>query len=82
MIKKLIKENIFRKELQIFLNAVWQEDTEIDFIRLIKEYWKEIQSASDKKIKEYLRNLYNANKKAILLRTSDRFQDALYRLRD
>lgn len=77
---KFIKEQgmkNYKEEILEFLDFLWQEDTEIEFINLINEYRDRIETASDGAIKDYLRRVYAANEGVLMVRTSESFMNLL-----
>lgn len=77
-----LQEADWKQELQAFLDHPWQEDTEIEFIRLVREYWDnpKYQAVASQFWKNYLKRLAQNNRKSLLPKTSDGFMDHLDRL--
>jgi len=64
----------YREKVLAFMNCVWQEDGEIEFINLIEENRKNILVApTDGIIKYYLKRLWKENRTQLLNRVSDCF---------
>lgn len=63
----------YREKVLAFLDCVWQEDAEIEFIELINENRENILTASDGVIKNYLRKLWKENEAQVVLSVSECF---------
>jgi len=51
-----------KSAIQDFINFSWQEDSEIEFVDLIEQYWDKHKSASASAWQNYLRRLADENK--------------------
>jgi len=64
----------YREKVLVFIDYVWQEDKEIEFINLIEENKKNILAApTDGIVKYYLKRLWKENRARLLDWVSDRF---------
>ena len=64
----------YREKVLVFMDCVWQEDKEIEFINLIEENRKNILAApTDGIVKYYLKRLWKENRARLLDWVSDRF---------
>jgi len=73
----------YKEKILGFLNCVWQEDSEIEFISLIEENRENILSApTDAITKFYLKRLWEGNRAQLLPFVSDEFVYELCQLVD
>lgn len=63
----------YREKVLAFLDCVWQEDAEIEFIKLLDENRDHILTASDSVIKDYLRRLWKENEAQVVPSVSECF---------
>ena len=70
----------FRDRLFAFLDHSWQEDTEIEVVKMINQYRAKFQTAPVKAVQDYLRNFVEANTILSNQHLSDAFTSQLEEL--
>jgi len=77
---KIAEETSYKQKIKKFVDFPWQEDTEIEFVQLIKEYLEKYSQASDATWQDYLKRLYETNKSSMVQLVSDEFLRQLEKL--
>jgi hypothetical protein len=67
----------YRKKVFAFLDAPWQEDADIYFIAILDEYRNLYRTSSMNSIRDYLKRVYEANEKNIIISCSESFLNQL-----
>lgn len=76
--KTFLQEGPVKDKIKAFIDHPWQEDGEIEFVELIREYWDKYQSRPDVDWKDYVWGLAKENKDRLMRReVSDQFMSML-----